>query len=252
MVGKRAGSSRAPRVVRAGVVAVTLVLAAWGGAAWGASARHDATGALAEGRAVAGRVTVVDGDTLILATAAGRLRVRLHGIDAPEAAQTCADAKGAVWRCGETATAALAALAGGASARCVSEGYFSFDRLVAACSVGGADLGAGMVRGGHARAAASFTDRYVAAESAARAAELGLWQGASVSPQDWRRGARLAAEAAPRRACAIKGNISKAGRIYHLPDSRDYARTRITPEAGERWFCSEADARAAGWRAVRG
>ena len=48
----------------------------------------------------------------------------------------------------------------------------------------------------------------------------------------------------------IKGNISNntGERIYHTPEQRHYAETRISPEHGERWFCSEADARRAGWR----
>ena len=52
--------------------------------------------------------------------------------------------------------------------------------------------------------------------------------------------------------CAIKGNISGNGRIYHLPGSRSYEKTRIDTAKGERWFCSEGEARAAGWRAARG
>ena len=49
----------------------------------------------------------------------------------------------------------------------------------------------------------------------------------------------------------IKGNISGNGRIYHMPGQYDYARTRINTGKGERWFCSEAEARAAGWRAAK-
>lgn len=51
-------------------------------------------------------------------------------------------------------------------------------------------------------------------------------------------------------ACNIKGNISidTGERIYHVPGQKFYAMTRIDPDYGERWFCSEADARAAGWR----
>ena len=52
--------------------------------------------------------------------------------------------------------------------------------------------------------------------------------------------------------CAIKGNIGSRGKVYHLPGSAAYARTEIDPGKGERWFCSEAEARAAGWRAVGG
>jgi len=47
----------------------------------------------------------------------------------------------------------------------------------------------------------------------------------------------------------IKGNIgSKGDRIYHVPGGRWYDKTRIDTGKGERWFCSEAEARAAGWR----
>ena len=55
---------------------------------------------------------------------------------------------------------------------------------------------------------------------------------------------------APTPECRIKGNIStKTGeRIYHVPGQRFYEQTRIDPGKGERWFCSEEDARRAGWR----
>jgi hypothetical protein len=49
--------------------------------------------------------------------------------------------------------------------------------------------------------------------------------------------------------CSIKGNISRSGeRVYHVPDGQFYDRTKIDPGAGERWFCSEEEAVAAGWR----
>ncbi|WP_086469658.1 hypothetical protein [Devosia lucknowensis] len=53
--------------------------------------------------------------------------------------------------------------------------------------------------------------------------------------------------------CDIKGNISvnTGERIYHVPGQEFYAETTIRPEYGERWFCSEAEARAAGWRKAR-
>lgn len=52
------------------------------------------------------------------------------------------------------------------------------------------------------------------------------------------------------RNCDIKGNISvhSGERIYHVPGQRYYASTIIRPEYGERWFCSEAEARSSGWR----
>ncbi len=52
--------------------------------------------------------------------------------------------------------------------------------------------------------------------------------------------------------CHIKGNISAEGeRIYHVPGGKYYDATRIKPAKGERWFCTETEARAAGWRRAR-
>ncbi len=56
--------------------------------------------------------------------------------------------------------------------------------------------------------------------------------------------------AGPTASCVIKGNMSinSGERIYHVPGQRDYAATKISPQYGERWFCTEEEARAAGWR----
>jgi hypothetical protein len=49
--------------------------------------------------------------------------------------------------------------------------------------------------------------------------------------------------------CVIKGHVSTQGeRIYHMPGDEYYEETRISASHGERWFCSEEEARAAGWR----
>lgn len=54
-------------------------------------------------------------------------------------------------------------------------------------------------------------------------------------------------------SCDIKGNISinSGERIYHVPGQEYYSETQIRTEFGERWFCTEAEARAAGWRKSR-
>ncbi|MEX0344638.1 MAG: succinoglycan biosynthesis protein exoi [Rhizobiaceae bacterium] len=50
--------------------------------------------------------------------------------------------------------------------------------------------------------------------------------------------------------CDIKGNISvdTGERIYHLPGQEFYTRASVRPDQGERWFCTEEAAVAAGWR----
>ena len=48
--------------------------------------------------------------------------------------------------------------------------------------------------------------------------------------------------------CDIKGNINRTGdRVYHLPGSQYYRSIEIEPARGERWFCTENEARDAGW-----
>lgn len=50
--------------------------------------------------------------------------------------------------------------------------------------------------------------------------------------------------------CVIKGNISTE-KIYHLPGCDSYDKTVIDESAGERWFCTEEEAVAAGWRKAK-
>ncbi|CAN1212286.1 CSD domain-containing protein [Tumidithrix helvetica PCC 7403] len=51
-------------------------------------------------------------------------------------------------------------------------------------------------------------------------------------------------------SCVVKGNISIAtgDKLYHVPGMEDYDGTIVDSAKGERWFCSEAEAVAAGWR----
>jgi endonuclease YncB( thermonuclease family) len=56
--------------------------------------------------------------------------------------------------------------------------------------------------------------------------------------------------AAERSNCLIKGNVNWRGeRIYHMHGTPFYDTAVINTQNGERWFCSEQEALAAGWRA---
>lgn len=199
------------------------------------------------GVVVAGQARVIDGDTLDI----GGERVRLHGIDAPEMRQACAAPDGD-WPCGAWARDELSRLIGGGVLSCTGVERDRYDRLVAACHAGGQDLGAALVERGAAVAYRRYSHAYVRQEDQARQARRGLWaQGetALVRPEQWRQ-TQMPVQTVPE-DCAIKGNISSNGRIYHLPGQRDYERTRIDTTRGERWFCTEEQARAAGWRRAR-
>jgi len=195
---------------------------------------------------VRGTARVIDGDTLEVAGT----RVRLFGIDAPEMDQSCASANGD-WSCGRWARDELVRLIGQRRVTCRGDTRDRYDRLVAVCDAGQGDLAAALVRGGAALAYREYSLDYVAVERLAQADRRGLWQEGGqgmVRPGDFRANRRGENPAAAPTGCAIKGNISSNGRIYHLPGQRDYDRTRIDLDQGERWFCTEDEARAAGWR----
>ena len=94
-----------------------------------------------------------------------------------------------------------------------------------------------------------FSDTYTPQEAQARSQQLGIWQAPNMPAWEFRAQKWSAAASEAPDGCPIKGNISDNGRIYHAPWSPWYDRTRINVAKGERWFCSEADALDAGWRA---
>lgn len=46
---------------------------------------------------------------------------------------------------------------------------------------------------------------------------------------------------------AIKANVTKDTKLFHVPGGVHYNQVKVEPEKGERLFCTEADAVAAGW-----
>lgn len=216
-----------------------------------------------------GRVTrVVDGDTVDVALKSGTIRVRLSGADAPEHDQP--------W--GSEATAALRSRVLDRDVELVVVDQDSYDRMVARVCLGGEDVSATLIMQGDAWAFRRYLHdlAYCAFEGIARADRRGVWSYPAsqwIAPWDWRAVQRgragghddysnvtvadcvLQSSSAPvgtgDGGCRIKGNVSRSGRIYHLPGSTSYDETRIDPTKGERWFCSEAEARAAGWRPAR-
>lgn len=194
---------------------------------------------------------MIDGDTLAI----GAVRVRLEGIDAPELEQTCGRGSAArwllgSWKCGKASADYLTRQVAGRTVRCESRGTDAYGRMLAVCSVDGLELNADLVRQGLAWAFVKYSQRYVEIEAEARAAKRGVWQAEAKPAWVWRaeRWQSAEAERGDGGACLIKGNITRGGHIYHMPWDRWYDKTRIETGKGERWFCTEAEAVAAGWR----
>lgn len=218
---------------------------------------------------ITGTARVSDGDTISI----NGTRIRLNGIDAPETDQVCINKAGKNYTCGIAARDALARLVQGRSVTCTGNDIDRYGRRIMTCFVGETDINAAMVGGGWALAFRRYSDIYVGEEQLARAQQAGLWSGAFIAPWDWRhRGPQTeilgalsvpinaqqhllpqpVASAIPTTGCQIKGNISRNGtRIYHVPGQQDYDKTRISESKGERWFCTEDEAQAAGWRRAR-
>ena len=134
---------------------------------------------------VTGKARVIDGDTIEIAGE----RVRFHGIDAPEARQTCT-AGGTEWACGREATFALARFIEFHWITCKGEKRDRYGRVIAVCYAGFYDLNAKMVREGWALAYRRYSTDYVDEEDEARHARAGMWRGEFVPPWEWRRGKR--------------------------------------------------------------
>lgn len=203
---------------------------------------------------IEGGVSAIDGDSL-------NMHIRLFGIDTPEAAQICKDDQGRDYPCGRVASDALAKLVQHKIVSCEVKTRDRYGRPVAICYADKIDIGGALVDAGVAVAFRKYSDKYVADEERARAAKRGLWAGTFEMPWDYRERRRkqskasrmlppgCPAEPAPLPTeCAIKGNVSRSGRIYHMPGSRDYDKVVINRDKGERYFCSEKEARACGWR----
>ena len=196
---------------------------------------------------LSGRASVIDGDSIEVT---GQ-EIRLHGIDAPEFKQTCI-AGGKTWRCGRQATRALARKVSGRKVVCAQRGRDRYGRVIAVCRKNREDINAWLVSQGWALAYRRHSRAYVDEEAAAQAAKRGIWRGEFVPPWEWRNKQRSDVTQKKNAECRIKGNInSKGKRIYHVPGGNYYERTRIDVDKGERWFCSQAQARAAGWRKAR-
>ncbi|PZO74557.1 MAG: nuclease [Mesorhizobium amorphae] len=135
---------------------------------------------------IAGRASVIDGDTIEIQ---GQ-RIRFNGIDAPESRQTCEDANGQPYRCGAVAADALADwLAQSSPTTCDVSGQDRYKRAIAKCQrADGEDVNSWLVRSGYALDWPRYSrGTYADEQHAAERTKRGIWQGRFELPWEWRR-----------------------------------------------------------------
>jgi endonuclease YncB( thermonuclease family) len=215
---------------------------------------------------------VRDGGTLQL----GDVTYRLDGIDAPEFDQMCIDEHADAWACGVEARDRLSDLIGGRAVHCndLGVGTTYKKRHIGICSVEGetTSLNQLLVRAGFALNFEPYArERFKEDEAAAKDNHSGLWKGCFVAPREFRWGKKdgallggscradkdreiravlFPADPAMPPACSIKAKFALRARVtgkvgvYHLQGCRSYP--ALTQP--DRWFCSEDDAQAEGFR----
>jgi endonuclease YncB( thermonuclease family) len=152
-------------------VAVGMVL---GATAWAQEAREP----------VSGPATVMSTDVIVV----DGKRLFLFGIDAFETEQICF-LNGRPWACGAIAYRELEIIVAEGDATC--EYRVDTDRRRArfpwaTCTINGADIAEEMAVRGMALARRDQSQDYIAAEAAAEAAGVGMWQGIFVPPWEFR------------------------------------------------------------------
>jgi endonuclease YncB( thermonuclease family) len=226
----------------------------------------------AASQSFAANSVIRDGGTIDV----GDVTYRLDAIDAPPLDQICIDDHADSWACGVDARDQLAGLIGDREVHCDDLGpdkTYTKWRL-GICIIKGetASLNQLLVRRGFAvNLAQAGQAKFGEDESEARNNHRGLWNGCFIASQEFRAGHKDGAllggacradkdreirevlfplEPAMPSGCGIKGKYSVRARftgnigIYHLQICQSYpALTRP-----DRWFCSEDDAKAAGFR----
>ncbi|MDX2307760.1 MAG: thermonuclease family protein [Hyphomicrobium sp.] len=187
----------------------------------------------------------------------GRIRigtrfVTLSGIEPLAPDQTCRTEAGRVWNCGAAATSALSRLVRGSVVVCDPEQALSDSDAIATCEARGRDVAAELVRQGHAFASGVLSSPYRKEEAEAAESKSGVWAGEGERAEAWRK--RLWEEAAAKRpeGCPIKARSVRGHREYLTPEMKGYARAEMNEAEGDKWFCTETEAEAAGFtRRVR-
>ena len=208
--------------------------------------------------------SVTDGDTINISYEGSITPVRIIGVNTPETK----DPRTTVECFGVEASNYLKQKLEGRSVHIASDttqsNYDKYNRLLRYVYLDGEDVGLSIIANGYGyeytyNTPYAHQEEYKNAQREAESQNRGLWAPDACSETEAESEDRVEDEiiinSAPQATqnsqsdCDIKGNISWSGeRIYHMPGQQYYESTKIDPAYGERWFCSEAEAKSAGWR----
>ena len=136
----------------------------------------------------------------------------------------------------------------------VGSRFDDYDRLLGYFYADGESVQEQLLEEGLARVAyiyppnTRYVDEFRNAEADAKQQQIGIWEFENYSTD---RGFNPDAyqpdnAEAPSQDCRIKGNINRSGnKIYHMPGTASYEQTNP-----EQWFCTEQQARDAGFRSA--
>jgi micrococcal nuclease len=186
---------------------------------------------------------VVDGDTIDIDMDGKTQRIRLIGVNTPETVHP----EKAVECFGEEASKYTKSKLTGKEVEIETDDsqdkYDKYNRLLAYVFLDGENFNEALIKNGYAyeytyNVPYKYQKAFKEAQKYAEENNVGLW-----APNACREEKKTTAD------CKIKGNInSKGEKIYHMPGQKYYDSTKINTSQGERWFCSEKEAQAAGWR----
>lgn len=209
-------------------------------------------------------VGITDGDTITVNIDGQDYKLRYIGVDSPETGSTWAS----------QATDANSWLVNGQTVTLVKDVSETdrYDRLLRYVFVGDTFVNYELVRAGWADSGSwppdtSCDQVFASAAQTAKANQVGMWVPTATvipyvapinTPGTAAADGAVAAASCPSgcttppAGCVVKGNISSDDeKIYHVPGGGSYTQTKISPEKGERWFCTEAEAVSNGWRKAK-
>ena len=144
--------------------------------------KPDVQPVIRQNQTINGPGVAMSGDQLTV----GGASVRLKGIAAPFAGETCQTRYGAVYDCYRKSTDVLQALVGANEVVCEIVSTDRTGQKVGVCRIGNTDLAAAMVARGWAFAYRRLSPAYVNSEAFAESHRLGMWAGRVEMPWQWK------------------------------------------------------------------